>query len=225
MGSVLCVINLENSPSEIYDHFLDLGLVTMDFLLPDCNYVYYPPGKKGFHHTPYGDWLIELFDRWYEMDDPSVSIRLFESILLALLGQGTGLDSIGSDPLGLAIIETDGSIEPLDVLKCTESGVTKLGINILNDQIDDLNRFQFIHVQTRQAGALSPVCQACEYHSSCGGGYLPHRYSGEGVFRNPSVYCADLFKLFAHLESRIDSTKESLIASQKPTSVSAYGVG
>jgi uncharacterized protein len=214
LGSVLCVINLENSPVDIYDHFIELGLLNMDFLLPDCNYVYFPPGKRDFHHTPYADWLIQLFDKWYEMDDRRVSIRLFESMLLALLGQGTGLDSIGSDPLGLAIIETDGSIEPLDVLKCTEAGLTKLGINILYNQIDDLQRFDFIQLQTRQAGSLCAACESCKYRAPCGGGYLPHRYSGNGVFLNPSIYCADLFRLFAHIERRIGATKSVLAKTQ-----------
>jgi uncharacterized protein len=205
-GSVLCVIDLANDPIVTYEHFLSLGLNRIDFLLPD---VYYPPGKSEFAHTPYADWLIAIFDRWYDADDPDVRVRFFEAIISGLIGESTGLDCLGVDPMGLAVIETDGSLEPLDVMKCTENGLTKLGLNVIANEIDDLKRFDIIKKQLQPDANLSSRCRSCEYRESCGGGYLPHRYNTDG-FINPSVYCTDLFKLHQHIADRLDRTLDHL---------------
>ena len=35
----------------------------------------------------------------------------------------------------------------------------------------------------------------------CGGGYLPHCFSGKNDYDNPSVYCDDLYSMFENMES------------------------
>ena len=47
------------------------------------------------------------------------------------------------------------------------------------------------------------ACQTCPERDTCGGGYLPHRYSRQRGFDNPSVWCADLLKLFGHIRLRM----------------------
>jgi uncharacterized protein len=37
----------------------------------------------------------------------------------------------------------------------------------------------------------------------CGGGNYAHRYRADVGFRNPSVYCADLYRLIRHVAERI----------------------
>ena len=37
--------------------------------------------------------------------------------------------------------------------------------------------------------------------NACGGGYLPHRFSRKNGFDNPSVYCDDLYAMFANMEA------------------------
>ncbi|HEX3642550.1 MAG TPA: hypothetical protein VHV10_14765, partial [Ktedonobacteraceae bacterium] len=41
------------------------------------------------------------------------------------------------------------------------------------------------------------------YVRACGGGYLPHRWSQEKRYDNPSVYCADLKEIFSHIWEHI----------------------
>lgn len=40
--------------------------------------------------------------------------------------------------------------------------------------------------------------------AGCGGGYLPHRYSKENGYSNPSVYCDDLYATFEHMQGAIE---------------------
>ena len=37
--------------------------------------------------------------------------------------------------------------------------------------------------------------------SACGGGYLPHRFSKESGYDNPSTYCDDLYATFEYIAS------------------------
>jgi hypothetical protein len=41
--------------------------------------------------------------------------------------------------------------------------------------------------------------------NACGGGYLPHRFSKENGYDNPSVYCDDLYETFEHIASVLES--------------------
>jgi uncharacterized protein len=41
--------------------------------------------------------------------------------------------------------------------------------------------------------------------NACGGGYLPHRFSKENGYDNPSVYCDDLYAAFEHIQSALES--------------------
>jgi uncharacterized protein len=38
---------------------------------------------------------------------------------------------------------------------------------------------------------------------ACGGGYLPHRFSRDNGYDNPSVYCDDLYATFEHIQTTL----------------------
>jgi uncharacterized protein len=46
---------------------------------------------------------------------------------------------------------------------------------------------------------LCKLCQACPESDTCGGGYLPARYSRAKGFDNPTVWCEDNFLVLQHL--------------------------
>ena len=46
---------------------------------------------------------------------------------------------------------------------------------------------------------LPSGCEACRERTTCAGGYLPHRYSRARGFDNPTVWCADMLRLFGRL--------------------------
>jgi sulfatase maturation enzyme AslB (radical SAM superfamily) len=54
--------------------------------------------------------------------------------------------------------------------------------------------------------------QRVDHRDTCGGGYLPHRYSAARGFDNPSVWCADLLALFAHVRARMGVTTDETTA-------------
>jgi uncharacterized protein len=39
---------------------------------------------------------------------------------------------------------------------------------------------------------------------ACGGGYLPHRFSRDNGYDNPSVYCDDLYAMFENMQAVLE---------------------
>ena len=52
---------------------------------------------------------------------------------------------------------------------------------------------------------LCEKCRHCKFMTACGGGYLPHRFSKENGYNNPSVYCDDLYATYEHIASVLES--------------------
>lgn len=206
-GSVLTVVNLACDPLELYRHFKKIGLRGADFLLPDSTFDRPPPGLcLGGDSAPYADWLITIFDEWFDAGDVDFRIRLFEDIIALVFGCTASTDNIGGRENDVLVIETDGGIEPVDVLKGCGEEFTKLGMNVLVNEIDDAYESPLMRTYQIGAAALCGTCSACAIRDVCGGGYLPHRYSSRTGFANPSVYCRDLAKLITHVQARVLET-------------------
>ena len=101
------------------------------------------------------------------------------------------------------VIETNGDIEALDALKSTYNGASRLGYSIFNTDFEAAASHVMIRSRQMGADSLSQKCKECPVLNLCGGGYLPHRYSTERGFDNPSIYSADLEKLIRHIYSAV----------------------
>jgi uncharacterized protein len=204
-SGILAVIDTEYDPIEVYEFLRSLKPRGMDFLLPDATHEVWPPSKASWEETPYADWLIRLFDYWWQQSDPT-PIRFFENIITLRLGSVSDNEALGLGSVNLLVIETDGSIEAVDTLKVDYDGAPHLGLDIFNNPIDDAMIHPKITMRINAEAELSPKCSQCEIVKICGGGYLPHRYSKEALYRNPSIYCTDLKKLITHVIGTTDLT-------------------
>lgn len=199
----LCVIDPHTDPVRVTDYLLSFDPPGFDFLLPHHNWANPPPWKKTDPQaTPFGDWLIRAFDNWWKLKTP-VRIRFFDAIMYRLFGAPSRVESVGIGKVDFIVIETNGDFEAVDSLKSTFDGATHLGYNAFDHSLEDVAADH--RVRARQLGAegLCHRCQECSLAKVCGGGYLPHRYSGGENFANPSVYCADLMKLIRHIRLRV----------------------
>jgi uncharacterized protein len=205
----LCVVHVEADPVAILSYLAGFAPPGLDFILPYDNHDHLPPGKADFEDTTYGQWLIRLFDYWYD-NMPQVRVRIFDSLLRIFLGGSPMVESLGLGPVDLIVVETNGDIEAVDSLKAAYDGATKLGYNVFTDDFDAALAHDAI--ARRQAGAdgLCATCQACPVVEFCGGGYLPNRYATANGYDNPSVFCRDLELLIRHVHQRIRPTLSSL---------------
>lgn len=200
----LCVIDLHNDPVRAYEALLRFSPPNIDFLLPHGNWSAPPPRRPARATTaPYGDWLIQIFDRWYRAADKETSIRLFEEIINLLLGGSSWTEEIGLSPVTVIVIESDGFIEGSDMLTTAYPGAGATGLHVATDPFDAA--LTNPHVAARQTGlrGLAAQCQACPVGRVCGGGLYTHRYQAGNGFDNPSVYCPDLYHLITHVRDQV----------------------
>jgi uncharacterized protein len=200
-SGILSVININESPDIVYNHFKELRINSADFLIPDTNYDF-----PMLNHLYLGDWLINLFDLWYDDQDSKFGIRSFESIIHLFLGyEISGNEEYGNTYNSVITIKTDGSIEPVDNLKICGDGFTKTDLNILHNTFNDSTKNELIvkYYNAHQDTVLCDKCKSCIIKSVCGGGQLAHRYSSENGFDNSSLYCSQIFKFFVHIQNRL----------------------
>lgn len=205
-GGFLAVINVERDPREIFDHLASFRPPSIDFLEPHGAWNTMPPGKTRPDDTVYGDWLIDLFDYWYESPQAVIPVRKFDEIIEHLYGGHGTLESFGLEPVDLVTIATDGAYETVDCIKAAYPAAEYLGLNVFENSLDEVMSHPMISMRQIGLDALPETCHQCDLVPTCGGGYFAHRYSPENGFRNPSIYCADLKKLIHHIQKRIKDT-------------------
>jgi uncharacterized protein len=208
-SGILAVMDLDHDPVETYEFFRSLEPRGIHFLLPDATHENYPPRKTSWEETPYADWLIRLFDYWWRQDEP-IPIRIFDNIVTLRLGGFSDDESFGLGIVDLLVIETDGAIEAVDTLKIDYEGAGDLGLDVFNNTIDEAMIHPKISMRFHPEAQLSDACTKCEIVKICGGGYLPHRYSNDRLYSNPSVYCTDLKKLIEHIARTTDTALKQM---------------
>lgn len=207
LSGALCVINPAYTGLSVYKYFRSLGIKQMNFLFPDATHDEKQLLYGRYGETPVADYLIPVFDAWTAEDDPEVKVRCFEDIITAILGGRIWSDMFGNGRANYLVIDTDGSIQALDALKVCCEGAPESGLNLFDHGFDDLHMGSpLLHRFVHEGFPLSAACNACPELSTCGGGYLPHRYSRANGFDNPSIWCKDLLKLFTYVRDYIDST-------------------
>lgn len=202
-GGLLCTVDLANDPVETYEALAEFDPPMIDFLLPHGTWESPPPGRgPDPGQAPYADWLITIFDHWYDSDSDLV-VRFFQEIMHLLLGGASASEAIGLTPASLVVVETDGTIEQLDSLKAVRHGAPATGMSILEQPFDAALRHPGMVARQLGRDALSDECKRCRFGRVCGAGLYPHRYRSGSGFRNPSVYCADLYRLIGHIRARL----------------------
>ncbi|MFI6103601.1 FxsB family cyclophane-forming radical SAM/SPASM peptide maturase [Streptomyces sp. NPDC051310] len=220
-AGVLCTVDLANDPVGTYEALLEFAPPRMDLLLPHGNWSAPPPGTGrrplprvppagppdgargrggGDGPAPYADWLCAVFDRWYGAPRRETGIRLFEELIMLLLGGRASSEAVGTGPMDLVVVETDGTLELADSLKVAYDGAAATGLDVFRHSFADVARHPSFRTPRRAA-----VCGGCALERVCGGGLYAHRYkAGEGdTFAHPTVYCPDMAALIGHIRAAL----------------------
>ena len=220
-SGLLGVIDLRADPVAFYEAMAAFDPPRIDLLLPHATWSTPPPGIEAGpswrpRPTPYADWLIAAFDRWYRADHRETCVRFFDAVMRLLLGGGTSTESLGMAAVDIVTIETDGWIEQVDTLKAAYDGAPATGLHVLRHTLDEA--LAHPGIVSRQIGldALSDACRSCPVVSVCGGGLYTHRYLEGSGFRNPSVYCRDLYRFITHVRDTIQADVDALRRTPEP---------
>ncbi|GIF75273.1 hypothetical protein Asi02nite_47910 [Asanoa siamensis] len=202
-AGLLCTVDPTTDPLACYAALLRYQPPLIDFLLPHANWSEPPHWAGASGQQPVADWLIAIFDRWYDAPRQETSVRLFEDIIALSLGGRGRSEQVGLSPVAVVVVESDGVIELVDSLKSTYPDACATGLSVLTHDFDAA--LSHPGVVARQIGlrALADTCRRCALHPVCGGGHYAHRFRAGDGFRNPSVYCADMFALIQHVIDRV----------------------
>lgn len=211
--SALCVVQPGQSGGDVYRYMRSIGLRNIDFLLPDVSH---DDWERRFGHlpsTPAADYLIEAAEAWLGEDDPRVFIRFLSDVFGLVLNAPARTDAFGGGAMPYVVIETDGSIQANDALRVCEEGLGESGLNVQHNDFDELADGPSL-VRDLIAGAIPKpdACRSCRELETCGGGYMPHRYSRAGGFNNPSVWCDDIRKLLAYARTKLAAHQRAVAA-------------
>jgi uncharacterized protein len=205
------VINLDEDPVAYYEAMIEYAPPRIDIRLPHGTWEVPPPGlDPSGSTTPYGDWLIKVFDRWYSAPKRETSVRFFESIIELLFGRESGSEGLGLAPIDLVTVETDGSLEQVDSLKVAGSGMAFTGLHVKTNSFDEVLSHPGVAARQHGLDALGLECRACPIVTVCGGGLYTHRYRKGHGFQNRSVYCKDLYRLINHIRGRLQTDLDRL---------------
>jgi uncharacterized protein len=201
-AGLLCVVDLDNDPIQVYESLLEFAPPVVDFMLPLGNWTT-PPPRHG--DTAYADWLVAVFDRWYGAPRQETAVRLFAEIIHLLLGGASSSDQIGLSPVAYLVIDTDGTFQQADMLKSAAAGQPETGLTVFDDSVDTVLTHPEVRARQQGVASLADTCQRCALVRVCGGGNYTHRYRAGHGFRQPSVYCRDLQRLIGHIAGRVRS--------------------
>ncbi|MFI1105229.1 FxsB family cyclophane-forming radical SAM/SPASM peptide maturase [Streptomyces melanogenes] len=203
-SGLLCTIDTAHDPVGTYRALASHRPPAVDFLLPHGNWTRPPLHRAAAsRETPYADWLLRIFDHWYDASERPTGIRLFENIMGLLLGDDIASESVGLAPCRTLVIETDGSLEQTDSLKSAYPGAARLDLNVHDHPLHAALSHPAIIASQSGRAALAAECRSCPVVRFCGGGQLAHRYRAGRGFDNPSVYGPDLRKIIHHIRTRI----------------------
>ena len=195
-AGLLAVVDVDTDPAAFLDGLFQHDPPQADLLLPHTTWASPPP--------PTGKWLTAAFDHWYAQRPPR-PLRTFESLVGLLLGSESGCELLGLNPLGYAIIDTDGAYRQTEALNAAYDGAAATGLTVFDASVDTLLEHPgFAARQTGRAG-LAAQCRSCDLVRVCGGGHYAHRYRPGSGFDNPSVYCDDLQMLITHAGRRVEA--------------------
>jgi uncharacterized protein len=197
---LIVVCNPATNPESVVSYVVEeLGIKQFDVLPPDANHNDNPP--------PIGDYFIKLFDIWYDKyAAQGVRISTLDAMIQGLLGDLSVSDTIGLGPIDTVTLMTDGSLEPLDVLRIAGDGSTKTDASVHKNSLQDVQNDPIWREAFEASTHLCDVCQKCEYLDACGGGHLAQRWSPARKYDNASVYCESWKRIFDHIWERVSPT-------------------
>ncbi|WP_431243754.1 hypothetical protein ACQ9BO_04165 [Flavobacterium sp. P21] len=201
MANCLCVIDINEKPKEVYEHFKMLGANSVHFLFQDFNYI-----KSTQQTIPkVGKWLVDMFDIWTnDMDQVKPEIKPLSDLVSIIFGFSEGSEIFGKSENKTLVIETDGSIETVDTLKICGNGFTNTKLNVLKNDLNDIyEESSLARLYYNSHYDLCETCQKCPIKFVCGGGYLGHRYSIDKEFDNPSIYCREIIEIVCYIQNKI----------------------
>ena len=217
--NVLTVVNRITADHgvEIYEYLLNEGHHFMQFI--PCVEVDPDTGEiASFSVSPeqYGDFMCAVFDQWYNGGHPEGSVRDFEAILVAYMGQDAPLCCYQKECGSYLVVEYNGDLYPCDFLVRDD---LYMG-NLLDGPLDDVFESEALaHFRALKADSR-PECRACQWLQLCNQGCF--RFVNLGG-RHRHHLCRAYQQFFAYSQEGFVVLRDRLLRRLGESSVDSPG--
>lgn len=188
---VLCVIteDLVNDIQGFFDFCLSNNIL-------DIGFNPYLSNKKWLPEEKFTKFLIEIFDLWYELDNPNFSIREINDIIARIFGRKSSSCETEHCFGNHITIDINGDIFACDLL----IGTAEMNLGNINEIsiCEVFSSEKYKNIKQRTYNSLQS-CFKCNFFSICKGGCMYRRYVKNNNFSERDIYCETKKKVISHI--------------------------
>ncbi|MFC1607462.1 anaerobic sulfatase maturase [Candidatus Latescibacterota bacterium] len=217
--NILCMISdrSETHGEEIYRRLTGMGFDHLQFI--PCVEHDQESGVPSPHNVSargYGQFMSDVFDRWYEGDVGKVSVRTFESLVALLTGsEHLSICNMRGQCHHYLVVEKEGDVYPCDFFVSPESYIG----NICETPLEKLFMSGKIMSFSRMKSDYPAVCLECSFLSLCRGGCPKDRFcAGKGKYGTESAICEGMKLFFSHTRDRLGQLAGTVRQNQRTIS-------
>lgn len=202
--NILCVVTGRNARSveKIYRFYRRQGFRWLQFI-PCLEPLGQQRGEENYHLSAagYGDFLIRLFDLWYEdlRRGEYISIRHLDNWLSILLGDRPEACNMAGQCSVQFVIEGDGGVYPCDFYVLDEWRMGTVGETSFAEMQQGETARRFIQASLR----VPDQCRACRWYGLCRNGCRRDRAELPDGAAGLNCYCEAYQKFFSSRERQL----------------------
>jgi uncharacterized protein len=214
--SILAVVTKDSlmHANEIFDFFVESRFNRFDFLpCVEIRPLSHSPNSvelysRSLEAGDFSNFMMEIFDLWFESNDPLISIRYLEEVMTALLGGSPSLCKFNGRCADFITVNYDGTILPCDnFMGYDELIFGDITQHKLSDALEGEGRKKFVESVT----AKRKECLDCEFLSICNGGCTKYSYMWKRDFQTQNFFCQDRKNLFSYISRKLREEHPSLL--------------
>ncbi len=198
-NGVSCCVSTANchAPEEVFKFFISQGIKSMKFLRVKGVDQYGNPYPGSITSERYVDFLLAIFKKWLEVDDPEIEITNIKSIVDILLGGNFRECVYMGECYHYVTVYGDGSIYACDTL--SQYDFLYFG-NVKDANYNNYNFSRFVDFVELQKES----CKPCGWFKTCKGGCLQDRTLCSDMSRiTKNASCDSLKRFYSEVSSAL----------------------
>ncbi len=210
--NALALVNSVNSgrPADLFNFLCENGIFYHQYV--PCTEFDEQGRLQPFSVRPgaWGDFLCGLFDEWLRFGVRRVSVRHFDSVLMALVTGRASVCHMQNSCDSYFLVEHTGDVYPCDFFAQPD---LLLG-NIMNMSWEELVASPRYLAFAARKRAFNEACTDCEYVGLCAGDCLKHRWDGAWNTKALSRLCGGWKKFYRHALPELRRLADEIKAEQ-----------
>lgn len=182
---------------EIFDFFIEDAEIKR-FLLKPC-YELSPNGEPtefSISSKEFSVFMINMLDIWLEKDDPSISIRNLEQMMIGVVGGKPSLCEFSGRCWLCPKVEFDGSVGPCDSLSRQNHNFGNIATNTWKELFQSTGFLKFLSDLKRSESA----CGNCEWLESCHNRCSRYCHPNKNGTWSRNIFCEAKKDIFSRLK-------------------------